>query len=63
MQIPFDSQYAKAVLSGLGRSRVNLRGEREFVHHVYAGTVPYVEKQARRARNKVARASRRMNRS
>ena len=31
--------------------------------HVYAGTVPYAERQRRRERNRVARRSRRANRS
>lgn len=46
------ARFGLAVLFGLGQSK----------KHVYGGTIPHETKQHRRAANKVARKSRRINR-
>ena len=50
-----DSEYQKSILNGLGFKAA--RG-----HPIYQGTVPARVKAKRRAKNKVARVSRRNNR-
>lgn len=67
------STYSRAVLNGLGADQHHLisakrsrTGGRPFLalqqKHVYGGTVPYEVVQKRRAKNRVARKSRRVNR-
>ena len=68
MQEP--STYSTAILSGLGTPGHGLTKRNRYgwlvigatERHVYGGTVPYETIQKRRAKNRVARKSRRTNR-